>query len=117
LALGTWDDFTSTWGFNDGGSIERRDYEARALIVTELNDTTGVKAARIRAVEYDRPGMHNACLILVLPNPNGKSDPELLTAWRAGNLETVELPESVLNLTDEIIAEAYEGDVHDTRSD
>jgi hypothetical protein len=108
LAFGSWQDFTSKWGFNEGASTESRDYEARASIVAELNEMTGVKAAKVRTVEYNRPGFHNSCLILILPNPADRSDAELLAAWKTGDLQEVELPASVLELVDEIIAEAYE---------
>jgi hypothetical protein len=107
-ALGSWEDFISKWGFNEGASTEGRDYEARALIVAELNEMTGVKAAKIRAVEYDRPGLHNSCLILILPNPQDNSDADQLSAWKTSELEQVELPVSVSELVNEIIAEAYD---------
>ena len=72
---------------------------------------TGVKGAGVRAIPWDRPGFHNSCMILILPNPDGKGDAELLAAWQAGKLEEVELPQSVAELTTEIIAEAYDGEL------
>ncbi len=108
MAFGSWQDFTSKWGFNEGASAESRDYEARASTVAELNEMPGVKAAKIRMVEYDRPGLHNSCLILTLPNPTDGSDAELLAAWKTHELEEVELPAAVLEQVDEIIAGAYE---------
>jgi hypothetical protein len=108
MAHGSWEDFTSKWGFNEGASTEDHDYEARALIVAELNEMTGVKAAKIRTVEFDRPGFHNSCMILILPNPEDRSDAELLLAWKTGELKQVELPASVSDLVNEIIEEVYE---------
>jgi hypothetical protein len=108
MAHRSWEDFISKWGFNEGASTESRDYQARALIVAELNEMTRVKAAKIRTVEYDRPGFHNSCLIVILPNPEDRSDADLLLAWKTGELKQVELPASVSELVNEIIAEAYE---------
>jgi hypothetical protein len=113
MAIGTWEDFTSKWGFNEGASTEIRDYEARALIIAELNEMTGVRAAKIRAIEYNRPGFHNSCLILILPNPEGRSDADLVTAWKANKLEVVDLPLSVSAVINEVVVEAYAQDIHD----
>lgn len=107
MALGSWEDLTSKWGFNEGASAESRDYEARSLIVAELNEMTGVKAAKIRMVEYDRPGLHNSCLILILPNTKDRPDAELLALWKAGKVEEVELPVSVSEVINEVVSEAY----------
>jgi hypothetical protein len=113
MAIGSWEDFTSKWGFNEGVSTESRDFEARALIVAELNEMTGVRAAKIRAIEYNRPGFHNSCRILILPNPEGRSDVDLVAAWKANKLEVVDLPLSVSEVINEVVSEAYAQDIHD----
>jgi hypothetical protein len=57
MARGLWDDFRGKYGFSDGEKVRPIDLKAR--------DTDTV-------VAYDRPGLHNYCLLLVLPNPGGK---------------------------------------------
>lgn len=107
MALGSWEDFTSKWGFNEGASTESRDYEARSLIVAELNEMTAVKAAKIRMVEYDRPGLHNSCLILIFLNAKDRTDAELLADWKAGKVEEVDVPVSVSEAINEVVSEVY----------
>ena len=95
MAKGSWDDFTNKYGFNDGEALEDRDFAARGYLTEFLNDTSLFKARGIRAVAYDRPGFHNACLVILLPNPAGRGDAELLTEWLANQLR--ELPDGIVN--------------------
>jgi len=83
MATGTWDDFTDKYGFCDGASVERCDFEARSTLVEVLNGHAAMKAAGLQAFEYDRRGLHNPCLLVVVKG-QGKSAAELLTSgWRA----------------------------------
>lgn len=61
MAIGTWDDFTSKFGFGDGATAEQRDFWARDALVDMLNK----RWPAMRAEGYDRPGVHNPVLILV----------------------------------------------------
>ncbi len=107
MARGTWDDFTDKWGFSDGNSVEQRDFDARAIIISKLNDLPEFKASNVRAVAYDRPGVHNPCLIILLPNPDGKRDDQLLADWIANKIESVQLPEGDYDV-EELVCQAYE---------
>jgi hypothetical protein len=98
---------------NGDESLEGRDFEARAVLVADLNEQPAVKDAHIRVVPWDRPGVHNSCLILVLPNPDNKTDAELVIAWQNSEIEEVELPESIQDVLSEIICDAYQADVQD----
>jgi len=51
-------------GFNDGESLEDRDFRARDILVRLINKQPEMKAEHVRALAFDRPGVHNACLIL-----------------------------------------------------
>lgn len=113
--IGSWDDFTSKYGFGDGEQLEDIDFAARTLIVERLNQLPEFHNQGIRAVAYDRPGLHNACLIVLLPALDGKSDDELLELWQNGTLTEVELPECEVDDPDnegfwdihDIVIEAY----------
>ncbi len=66
MATGTWEDFTDKYGFSDGEGVEHRDFEARTRLVEMLNDHEAMNAAGLHALEYDRPGLHNPCLVVVV---------------------------------------------------
>jgi hypothetical protein len=107
MATGTWEDFTSKYGFSDGASVEPRDFEARAKLVDMLNDREAMKTAGLRALEYDRPGLHNPCLLVVVER-RAKSDAELLKPWLVGEIEEARLPDELELAISELVAEAYE---------
>ena len=104
MAQGIWEDFTEKFGFGDGASTEDRDFRARDILIRTLNQQPEMKAAGVRTVAYDRPGVHNGCMILVGKNIEGMPDDKFLEAV----LETdeVELPEMAAEIA-ELIAEAY----------
>ena len=106
MATGTWDDFTDMYGFCDGASVEARDFEARSTLVEVLNDHAAMKAAGLQAFEYDRPGLHNPCLLVVVTG-QGKSSVELLTSWLAGEIEESPLPGELELEIFELVAEVY----------
>lgn len=95
MAKGSWSDFTDKYGFNDGEALEDRDFAARDYLIELLNDLSVFKTRGVRAVGYDRPGFHNACLVILLPNPARRSDAELLKDWLANQLK--ELPDGIVN--------------------
>jgi len=108
VATGTWEDFTDKYGFSDGASVEQRDFEARARLVEMLNDHDVMKSAGFRALEYDRPGLHNPCLVVVV---DGQPKPaeELLKLWLADEIKEVPLlPDELQLAISELVAEAYE---------
>lgn len=107
MARGVWDDFTEKYGFSDGASVEQRDFDARAIIISKLNNLPEFKANCVRAVVFDRPGVHNPCLIILLPNPDGKPDDQLLADWIANKIGEVKLPEGDYDI-EELVYESYE---------
>ena len=115
MARGSWDDFTGKYGFNDGEATEGRDYRVRTEICKRLNELPEMQQMKIRAVEFDRPGMHNGCLIVILANPDGLSDADLLDKWLTSNMVESELPDGVGEKIEEIISDAYDA-VDDKKS-
>jgi len=108
MATGTWEDFTDKYGFSDGASAEQRDFEARARLVEMLNDHEVMKSAGLRALEYDRHGLHNPCLVVVVEG-QAKPTEELLKLWLAGEIKEVPLLPDELELAiSELVVEAYE---------
>jgi hypothetical protein len=107
MARGVWDDFTEKYGFGDGAGIEQRDFDARAIIISKLNSLPEFKTNRVRAVAFDRAGVHNPCLIILLPNPDGKPDDQLLADWIANKVDEVKLPEGDCDI-EELVYESYE---------
>lgn len=95
---GSWDDFSQKYGFADGDQLEQRDFEARTTLVQLLNQTPGMQKAKLRAVEYDRPGMHNACLVVILPAEEGLDDEGLRDRWLRGEVKEVGLPDLELEM-------------------
>ena len=95
MATGTWEDFTDKYGFSDGEGVEQRDFEARARLVEMLNEHEAMKAAGLRALEYDRPGLHNPCLVVVVKG-QAEATRELLKLWLARDLVTKPRKKSTL---------------------
>lgn len=101
MARGSWsDDFRSKYGFGDGSTYEDRDFKARALIVKAINKLTAFKKAKVKAIEYDRSGMHNPCMVLLISA--GVSERE----WMAAGDGEAREPEDID--FDEIVARAYD---------
>jgi hypothetical protein len=106
MAIGTWEDFTTKYGFQDGETHEDVDFQARNRLVKDLNKHKLVKAAKITVVPFDRPGIHNGCMLLVFPNPQKRTPAQLTKAWsRLNGLKEVNLPEGVD--VSVMISEAY----------
>ena len=109
--MALWEDFTDKAGFSDGGSVGEIDFRARRRLVQLINEHPASKAAKITAVEFDRPGMHNVCLICILPNPKGLKPKTLLSRWDAGELQEAELPDEIneeSGVIHDLIAQAYD---------
>ena len=91
MSRGSINDFTSKYGFDDGGSTEPRDYQARDAICRGLN-----KLMRDHvAIPFDRPGMHNPCLIIFAARKDGVSPEQHLRAMVDCN-ENAALPSVAL---------------------
>ena len=107
MARGNWEDFTDKFGFNDGDSAEGRDFRARDILVRLLNEQPESKATRTRAVAFDRPGCHNACLILLAKDVPGLLDEDFLGAVLSDRTPEVDLPDFETYLGD-LIRDAYD---------
>ena len=107
MARGTWNDFIDKYGFSDGEGLESRDFLARDNLCRLLNATDNFQQENVRAIAFDRNGMHNACLILLLPTVGDTSDTALLEKVLSGAIDQVSLPDIEEEMF-ELIEQAYE---------
>ena len=102
MSRGTFDDdFTSKYGFGDGEGVEDRDFRARKYLVKALKARPDMKG--IRVMEYNRPGLHNPCLIILMKDEKGKTDKQLL----ASSAIEIPLPDSVNEDIADMVWTAY----------
>lgn len=87
MARGRWSDFTNKCGFGGGDLSEVRDFNARDLIVNKLNELL----KKYVAISYDRPGMHNSCLIVIFEQRKGWPVERYLEGFESGFVEDVDL--------------------------
>ena len=59
-----WEEMQSKWGFNDGNSIPAGAEVYRTVYIQAVNRLAEQLNSTMRAVAYNRMGMHNYCLIL-----------------------------------------------------
>ncbi len=59
-----WEDMQSKWGFSDGNAIPDGIEAYRTVYVQTVNRLAEQLGSTVRAVAYDRPGVHNWCLLL-----------------------------------------------------
>jgi len=71
-----WDDMRDKYGFNDGGAIPAEAFALRSVYVKVLNALLESRGSNVRVREYNRPGVHNPCLIIVVPNDGTKWEPD-----------------------------------------
>lgn len=59
-----WEEMNSKWGFSDGEAVPPDAEQRREVYVTAINRLAERLGSAYRVEAYDRPGMHNWCLIL-----------------------------------------------------
>jgi hypothetical protein len=62
-----WDEMNSKNGFDDGAAVPQEAWTAREVYVRALNAVAAHKGSKVRAIAWDRPGVHNPCLIMQVP--------------------------------------------------
>jgi hypothetical protein len=62
-----YDEMTEKYGFNGGESEPAEARDCRYVYVMALNAAAKRLGSDVRAVAYDRPGMHNGCMITGVP--------------------------------------------------
>jgi hypothetical protein len=58
-----YDQMRDTYGFGDGDGIPRNAFVHRSLYLTALNHLAKGLGSNVRVVAYDRPGLHNTCML------------------------------------------------------
>ena len=59
-----FDDMTNKYGFGDGGAIPPDAWACRAVYLAVLNALAAHIGSAVRAIPFNRPGMHNGCMML-----------------------------------------------------
>lgn len=75
--MGYYDEMRTKYGFQDGEMVPPDAWAARRVLVEAINAYLGPDSP-VEAYEYDRPGVHNWCLILYRDKRTGKdvSEPD-----------------------------------------
>ena len=90
MSIPTFGNFTSKYGFDEGAEYTDADERARTRIVQAVNaHLQELGRTDVRLVEYDRPGMHNPCMILTVSWDGKMSDEELLSKMLTGEIQEV----------------------------
>jgi hypothetical protein len=108
-----WIEMESKFGFNDGDSMPSGVEVYREVYLKAVNALAKKHGSKVRAVPFDRPGMHNWCLwVLIptawfekkyLPRQNGKwvpigNDDELLSCDLAADAAFQAAVEAAMDL-------------------
>lgn len=72
-----WDEMTSKYGFNDGESIPEGIEIYRDIYIRTVNKLASGYGSKVRAYGYDRPGVHNWCMVLFREASSVTEDEEL----------------------------------------
>lgn len=64
-----YEDMQTKAGFSDGEDVPSNAWSARTLYITALNHVAKERGSNVRVVAYDRPGMHNPCLMIHVTAP------------------------------------------------
>ena len=97
------EDFTSKYGFREGSALEDRDFRARDRLISEINK----KSKEIRAVAWDRGGLHNPCMLVFFERRNGWKPSQYITAWHKN--EIIPAPPGVPGMDlGQLISDVYE---------
>lgn len=84
-----WEEMQSKWGFDDGGATPAGIEHYRAAYILAVNALAESLGSRVRAIAFNRGGIHNWCLILTVPMEIALKDPtEPLAAYELGDGET-----------------------------
>lgn len=59
-----WDEMQSKWGFNDGEATPEGIKHYRTVYIRAVNRLAEQLGSQVRAVAYNRFGLHNFCLVL-----------------------------------------------------
>ena len=87
------DDMLSKWGFDEGETMPPGVEAYREAYVTTLNTLLEAKHSTIRVIAWDRPGLHNWCMIAHVSAATGEL---LLTHDRDGGYhEALALAEEI----------------------
>jgi hypothetical protein len=71
-----YEEMCSKYGFSYGDSIPAGIEHYRRVYVAAINRVAAKLGSNFRVIPYDRQGMHNWCLVVVIPKEMESGDPE-----------------------------------------
>jgi hypothetical protein len=104
------EEMQSKWGFSDGDATPAGIYEYRTAYILAVNTIAAQLGSKQRMAAFDRPGMHNGCLVFFTSQPEIVALPiEALTESRPGWVGEKE--EATDELMSEAIRQAWDLDI------
>ena len=88
------------WGFSDGDNIPAGAFDIRDEIVKRANARLEKNNQSVRLVTYDRPGLHNACMVHW-----DTDETNAFTLWE-------HMPEDLVNYLSEQVSVHFSCDVY-----
>lgn len=73
-----WEEMQGKWGFGDGDAVPDGAEEYRKVYIEVVNAFAEQLGSDYHYVTFDRPGMHNWCLVIIAKN--GTTDDEARVA-------------------------------------
>lgn len=64
MVMQFWNEMISKYGFSDGAAVPPGAEVYRSVYIRTVNKLAEQLGSSVRAVAYDRPGVHNWCMIL-----------------------------------------------------
>ncbi len=58
-----WEEMHSKWGFEDGGAAPFGITKFRTVYLLFVNAFAHQLGSKVRAIAFDRPGIHNGCMV------------------------------------------------------
>jgi hypothetical protein len=104
---GSWDDFTSKFGFQDGEALEQRDINAWNCLAKILSAHPSMLKAGLVAFPWWRGGCHNPCLVIVIKGKPAEKQSALKKRWEASGGDEESLPADVQEEIEDLIDRAY----------
>ena len=106
-----FDDMLDKYGFGDGGAVPPDAWACRDIYIAALNALAAHNGSAVRAVPFNRAGMHNSCLILFVSAKDAarlaSGDEELAQVTPDSGMASAIDQANVLDLDDFVVITAH----------
>ena len=87
-----WDEMGDKFGFSDGEALPPDVWKHREVYVKIINALAESRGSGIRVVCFDRGGVHNPCMVLLVEKKY-VNDPDILAGTKSTDWEGMGIPE------------------------